>query len=96
LLSLLLFATAVLAGSGTATAAGGAAPHWKSWLCFPNRPHDWCYVGLDTVVVSPTGALNALKVAPSSNPLHAADINIDLANLLSLVRAEAHAFVLHH
>ncbi len=37
LVSLLLFATAVLAGSGTATAAGGAAPHWKSWHLLPEQ-----------------------------------------------------------
>jgi hypothetical protein len=65
---LLLAVAAVLAGSGSVAATGGVAPYWKAWLCFPNEPHDWCYVGLDTVGVSPTGALTGLKVAPSSNP----------------------------
>ena len=69
LLSSLLAVAAVLAGSGSVAATGGVAPDWKAWLCFPNQPHDWCYVGLDTVVVSPVGGLSGFtKVAPSSNP----------------------------
>jgi hypothetical protein len=60
---------AVLAGASAVAATREAAvPHWKAWLCFPNRPHDWCYVGLDTVVVSTAGRLTAMKVSPSSSP----------------------------
>ncbi len=66
--ALLVGLAAVLAGSGAAAATNGAVSHWKAWLCFPNQPHDWCYVSLDTVVVSPAGHLTGVKVAPSSNP----------------------------
>ncbi|HEX4519952.1 MAG TPA: DUF3089 domain-containing protein [Gaiellaceae bacterium] len=66
--AVLVTVAAILAGSISGAAAGGAVPHWKAWLCFPNQPHDWCYVGLDTVVVAATGAPRGVRVAPSSNP----------------------------
>ncbi len=62
-------AAAALVALGALGPAGAASvPRWNAWLCLPNHPHDWCYVGLQTVVVSPTGALSLANTSPSSAP----------------------------
>ena len=53
-----------------AAGAGGAAgvPRWTHWLCFPNHPHDWCYVALPTTVISADGSRKVVNVPTNSKP----------------------------
>ena len=53
-----------------AAGAGGAAgvPRWTHWLCFPNKPQDWCYVALPTTVISADGSRKVVNVPTDSRP----------------------------
>ena len=53
---------------GNAQAA--RVPVWKAWLCFPNHPHDWCYVALPTTVVEANGKRHVVDVPVTVGDRH--------------------------